>query len=71
MRVKTIASVDAKIRKTEAEMVKVKARYDELAEELKVLNNERRQLLMEEIMHSFEQSGRSYDELKNFLSPGR
>lgn len=48
-----------------------KARYDEIAETLKVLQAEKKELQGRIIMDTFMKSGKSMDELMIFLGSGR
>ena len=66
-RTKTISSIDSEIAKTQELLAKAKARYDDLAEELKALMNQKRELQAKEIMAAFIESGKSYSEIMNFL----
>jgi uncharacterized protein (DUF3084 family) len=70
-RTKTISSVEAQIRKTEQELLRTKARYDGLAETLKALQAERKELQGRMVMESFDRSGKTMDELMIFLGSGR
>ena len=66
-RKKTISSVDSEIAKTQELLAKAKTRYDDLAEELKVLMNQKREIQSQQIMAAFIKSGKSYAEIMNFL----
>jgi|GEM_PF-1727879 len=70
-RTKTISSVEVQIRKTEQELLKTKARYDGLAETLKALQAERKELQGRMVMESFDRSGKTMNELMIFLGSGR
>ncbi len=70
-RMKTIASVDLKIEKTEAEIVKVQAKYDTLMVVLEKLRNERILLLGRTFAEAFAKSGRTEEEVLTFLSSCR
>ena len=66
-RKKTILSVESEIAKTQELLAKAKTRYDDLAEELKVLMNQKREIQSQQIMAAFIKSGKSYAEIMNFL----
>lgn len=66
-RKKTISSIDSEIAKTQELLAKAKTRYDDLAEELKVLMNQKREIQSQQIMAAFIKSGKSYTEIMNFL----
>lgn len=66
-RKKTISSIDAELAKTQELLAKAKTRYDDLAEELKALMNQKREIQAQEIMAAFIKSGKTYTELMNFL----
>jgi hypothetical protein len=61
-RTRTIASIESDIVKKQEMPAKAKSRYDSLAKELKSLIDEKR-----EIMAAFVKSGKSYNEIMNFL----
>jgi len=67
-RSKTIASVDAEISKVKEDMSKAKARYEKLAEKLLSLQKEKDAYQAGKIMDALKKSGRSYQELMNFLN---
>ncbi len=67
VRKKTISSIDSEIAKTQELLAKAKTRYDDLAEELKVLMNQKREIQSQQIMAAFIKSGKSYTEIMNFL----
>ena len=66
-RKKTISSIDSEIAKTQELLAKAKTRYDDLAEELKALMNQKREIQSQQIMAAFIKSGKSYTEIMNFL----
>lgn len=70
-RTKTISSVDAEIKKVENGLLKAKAKYDGIAETLKALQAEKKELQGRIIMDSFVKSGKSMDEVMIFLGSGR
>lgn len=66
-RTKTILSIDSEIAKTQELLAKAKTRYDDLAEELKALMIQKREIQAKEILDAFIKSGKSYTEIMNFL----
>jgi hypothetical protein len=66
-RTRTISSIDSEIANTQELLAKAKARYDDLAEELKALMIRKREIQAKEIMAAFVKSGKSYTEIMNFL----
>jgi hypothetical protein len=69
-RTKTISSIDSEIGKTKDALAKAKVRYDVLADKLEALFDERREFQGRVIMDSFIKSGKSFDEMMNFLNAG-
>ncbi len=67
-RKKTIAAIDAEIAKMQDALVKAKARYDAVAGTLQELMEKKREHQARAIMEAFIKSGRSYEELMNFLN---
>jgi flagellar biosynthesis chaperone FliJ len=66
-RTRTIASIESDIVKKQEMLAKAKSRYDSLAKELKSLIDEKREIQAKEIMAAFVKSGKSYNEIMNFL----
>ncbi len=66
-RTKTISSIDSEIAKTQEMLAKAKTRYDSLAKELTTLMDMKREMQSQEIMAAFIKSGKSYNEIMNFL----
>lgn len=66
-RTKTLASIDADIAKKQELLAKVKNRYDAVAKELSALQEQKREIQSKEIMAAFIKSGKSYNEIMNFL----
>jgi formiminotetrahydrofolate cyclodeaminase len=66
-RTRTIASIESDIVKKQEMPAKAKSRYDSLAKELKSLIDEKREIQAKEIMAAFVKSGKSYNEIMNFL----
>lgn len=64
---RSITSIELEIVKKQDLLTKVKSRYDALADELKTLLEQKREIQAKEILAVFIKSGKSYDELMNFL----
>lgn len=64
---RSITSIESEIVKKQDLLTKVKSRYDALAEDLKALIEQKREIQTKEILAAFIKSGKSYDELMNFL----
>ena len=60
-------SIEDKIRRAEAEVLKTKARYDEAVEVLNTLLTKKRELESKELLKAFEKSDRSLEEILTFL----
>jgi hypothetical protein len=70
-RIKTMASIDAKIRKAQESVEKTKARYDAAVTELERLHDEKEALQIQELVAAMEKSGKSYEELLKFVKDGK
>jgi seryl-tRNA synthetase len=70
-RIKTMASIDAKIRKAQESVEKIKARYDAAISELEALYNEKEALQIQELTAAMEKSGKSYEEVLKFVKNGK
>jgi seryl-tRNA synthetase len=70
-RIKTMASIDAKIRKAQESVEKTKARYDAAISELEALYNEKEALQIQELTAAMEKSGKSYEEVLKFVKNGK
>lgn len=68
-RKRTFESIDAEIQETKAEMDKLQDKYNKLAENLKMLQEQKRKAESDAIMDAYLKSGKSYDELMTFLTP--
>lgn len=68
-RKKSTESIDAEINKVKADMSKLQDRYDKLADKLKGLQEQKRQIEADAIMDAYLRSGKSYDEIMTFLNP--
>jgi len=67
-RTKTVASIDSEIARTQDALVKAKARYDAVAKNLEELREKKREHQGKAIMDAFIKSGKSYEEILNFLN---
>jgi ferritin len=67
-RKKSIASIDSEIAKAQDALVKAKDRYDAVAKNLAELMEMKRQHQARAIMDAFIKSGKSYEEIMNFLN---
>jgi len=67
-RMKTIASIDSEIARTQDALVKAKAKYDAIAENLEELMEREREHQAKAIMKAFITSGKSCKEIMNFLN---
>jgi len=70
-RTKTMASVDAKIKKAQEAVEKTKARYDAAIAELEALYDEKKVLQVKELATAIQKSGKSYDEVLGFVRNGK
>lgn len=62
-----IISLDEKIEKAEAEVIAAKAKYDRCLDELERLVTKRKQLNDKRILEAYHASGRTVDEIIEFL----
>ncbi len=70
-RTKTMASIDAKIRKAQESVEKTKARYDAVVIELETLYDEKKALQMQELAAAIEKNGKSYEDVLRFVKEGK
>lgn len=70
-RVKSIDSIEAQIAKAQEDLVKAKAKYDAVADNLENLMVQRKEHQARQIMEAFIRSGKSFQEIMNFLNAGR
>ncbi len=61
-------SIDEKIQRAEAEVVKYKEKYEEALTELKKLVDRKKELQSAELLNAIEKSKRSYEEILIFLN---
>ena len=64
---RTKMTIDEKIKRAEADVLKAKAKYDAAVQALDVLISKRRELQSKELLKAFEKSDRSLDEVLAFL----
>ena len=69
-RIKTIASIDAKIRKAQESVEKTKTRYNAAVTELETLHDEKKALQIQELAAAMEKSEKSYEEVLKFVKDG-
>lgn len=67
-RKKSTETIDAEINKVKSDMSRLQDRYDKLADKLKDLQEQKKQLESEAIMDSYLKSGKSFDEIMTFLN---
>jgi len=70
-RTKSIDSIEAQIAKAREDLVKAKAKYDAVADNLESLMVQKKEHQARQIMESFIRSGKSFQEIMNFLDAGR
>ena len=68
-RKKSADTIDAEIAKVKSDMSKLQDRYDRLAEKLKDLQEQKRQIEADAIMDAYLKSGKTLDEIMTFLKP--
>ena len=68
-RKKSADTLDAEIAKVKSDMSKLQDRYDKLAEKLKDLQEQKRQIEADAIMDAYLKSGKTLDEIMTFLKP--
>lgn len=66
-RTRSISSIDAEISKLEDELSKVQERYDALAARILELQKQKQDIEAKQVMDAFKRSGKSMQELMNFL----
>ena len=69
-RTKNISSIEAQITKAQEDLVKAKAKYDAVAGNLKNLMVPKKEHQARQIMEAFIKSGKSFQEIMNFLNAG-
>ena len=60
-------TIDEKIDKAQAEVIKAKEKYEAAINELKELQERKKEIQSKELMNAFQESSRSYDEIMAFL----
>ena len=66
-RTRSISSIDAEISKLEDELSKVQEKYDTLAARILELQKQKQDIEAKQVMEAFKRSGKSIQELMNFL----
>jgi phage shock protein A len=66
-RTRSISSIDADISKLEDELSKVQEKYDALAARILELQKQKQDIEARQVMEAFKRSGKSMQELMNFL----
>jgi len=69
-RTKNISSIEAQITKAQEDLVKTKAKYDAVAGNLEKLMVQKKEHQARQIMEAFIKSGKSFQEIMNFLNAG-
>ena len=60
-------TIDEKIEKAQREVIKAKGKYEAAVNELKELQEKKKEIQSKELMTAFQESSRSYDEILAFL----
>ena len=60
-------TIDEKIEKAQSEVIKAKEKYEAAVNELKELQEKKKEIQSKELMTAFQESSRSYDEILAFL----
>jgi phage shock protein A len=68
-RKKSTETIDAGINKVKSDMSRLQDRYDKLADKLKDLQDQKRQIEADTIMDAYLKSGKSLEEVMTFLNP--
>lgn len=62
-----IITIDEKIEKARKEVIKAKEKYDAAVNELKELQERKKEIQSKELIAAFQESSRSYEEIMSFL----
>ena len=68
-RKRSTEAIEAEITKVKSDMSRLQDRYDKLADRLKDLQEQKRQIEGDAIMDAYLRSGKSFDEIMTFLNP--
>ena len=60
-------TIDEKIERAQREVIKAKEKYDAAVNELKELQERRKEIQSKELMEAFQESRRSYEEIIAYL----
>ena len=66
-RTRSISSIEAEIEKTELELQKAQEKVDAIASKLLELQKQKQEYEMNKIMKAYRKSGKSFQEVMNFL----
>ena len=66
-RTRSISSIDTEIEKLQAELTKAQEKCDSLAQRILELQNQKQLMEAKKVMDAFKRSGKSMQELMNFL----
>lgn len=64
-------TIDERIKRAEAEVVKYKSKYEKALSDLKELVDKKRALKNAEVISAIEKSSRTYEEILEFLKVGK
>ena len=67
-RTRKAVSLDGKIEQAQAEVFRLKDKYDAAVEELNRLQKKKQELQKQELLHAIEASQRTYEEIMAFLT---
>ena len=67
-RTRKAVSLDGKIEQAQAEVFRLKDKYDAAVEELNRLQKKKQELQRQELLHAIEASQRTYEEIMAFLT---
>ena len=62
-----IITIDEKIERAQKEVIKAKEKYEAAINELKELQERKKEIQSKELMNAFQESSRSYNEIMAFL----
>lgn len=69
-RTRTMASIDAKIKKAQAAVEQTKDRYDAAVTELERWYEEKKKLELQELSQALAKSSKSYEDVMRFINDG-
>ena len=65
---KRIEVIESQIKKTTEELFALKKAYEDKAEELKHLEEEKKQIRVETLLQAIDKSGKTFEEILNLIS---